>query len=410
MVSDTLRRQALALFEAGVNAADPGTAVKRALARTPEPEISGRRLLVAVGKAAGAMARAAIDAGVTHDRAMVITNYENASGMVGAVTYAAGHPVPDLNGARAGQAVLSALQALGPDDRVLALISGGGSALLPAPANGISLDDKAEVSRLLLASGADINQMNLIRQQLSNLKGGGFLRAAAPARVRALILSDVVGDDLRAIASGPTVGPIGTPKEARALLCGLGLWQAVAPSVRVHLETPRNAAPLPVAENELIGSNAQSVAAMAAAEPTANLVHDPLCGNVADAAARVVAAGATRGVSLFGGETTVEVTGAGLGGRNQELALRAAMGAEAAGWDGDWVFLSGGTDGRDGPTDAAGGIVDAATLSRMRAAGVDPADVLARNDSYHGLKAAGALLMTGATGTNVADLQVLIRR
>jgi hydroxypyruvate reductase len=289
------------------------------------------------------------------------------------------------------------------------LISGGGSALLPAPALGLTLADKAEVNRLLLASGADITEMNLIRQQLSRLKGGGLLRAAAPARVTALILSDVAGDDLRVIASGPTVAPIGTAAEARAALVARGVWDRLPDAVRLHLERAPEPAPLPEAENRLIGSNAISVAAMAEAAPGARVVEAPLVGDVADAAVGIWDTASGPGIWLFGGETTVVLRGEGLGGRNQELALRVALEAEARGVAGPWVFLSGGTDGRDGPTEAAGGIVDPGSLGRMRAAGVDPAEYLARNDSNAALAASGDLLVTGATGTNVADLQVLIR-
>ena len=293
--------------------------------------------------------------------------------------------------------------------QVLALISGGGSALLPAPAAGLSLADKAAVSRLLLASGTDITGMNLVRQQLSRLKGGGFARLAAPATVTALILSDVIGDDLRVIASGPTVAPIGTAEQAKDLLIGAGVWDALPAAVRAHLQAaPAEPAAPPTADNRLIGSNPISVQAMADAAGTAKVADEPLVGDVQDAARRVLQT-AGPGITLFGGETTVVLRGDGLGGRNQELALRVALLVEQAGWDDDWVFLSGGTDGRDGPTDAAGGLVDGTTLDRIRGAGIDPESALANNDSYHALQAAGDLLITGATGTNVADLQVLIR-
>lgn len=413
------RDRARKLFEAGLAAADPGAAVTHALASAPVlPLAGGRLVIVAVGKAALRMARAAMAAS-GHAAVLAVTNYENAADLPGAVVLASGHPVPDTQGEAAAEAVESFLSRLGAKDRVLALISGGGSALLPAPVPGISLDDKAEVNRLLLASGASITEINLVRQQLSRLKGGGFLRAAAPARVTALLLSDVIGDDLRVIASGPTVAPIGTREDARRLLRDRGLWDRLLAAVRAHLDAPAPERPeLPEAENRLVGSNAMSVAAMAmaaregvatnGAAPGVQVLDTPLEGDVAEAAARVAALGI--GTWLMGGETTVVLHGKGLGGRNQELALRVAMIAEEQGWEPGWAFLSGGTDGRDGPTDAAGGLVDAGTLGRIRAAGLDPAGLLDDNDSYHALKAAGDLLVTGATGTNVADLQVLIRR
>lgn len=417
----TAERRAMAerIFAAGVAAADPAAAVGRALRGTPPP--AGRRLVLGVGKAARRMVAAALETLGPSGRteALVVTNYENAADLPGARVLAAGHPVPDLGGARASAVVIEAVSGLGAGDELIALISGGGSALLPAPLAGLSLEDKAEVNRLLLASGADITEMNLVRQALSRLKGGGLARLAAPARVRALILSDVVGDDLRVIASGPTVAPLGGAAEARAALVARGLWDRLPAPVRAALEQAAPPGPLPPVENLLIGSNAISVAAMAAAAadlaelPPVVVSDRPLTGDVAEAAARVIdeAAGLPggRGCLLFGGETTVVLRGDGRGGRNQELALRVALLAETAGWGGPWVFLSGGTDGRDGPTEAAGGLVDGGTPARVRAAGADPETLLARNDSHAALAAAGDLLTTGATGTNVADLQVLIR-
>ncbi len=393
------RTEVLRLFEAGVAAADPYRAVAGALG-ADKPA-----LIVAVGKAARRMAEAALAAypGV---RAIVVTNYENAKPLAGAEVLASGHPVPDGNGAAAAEAVIAALKAAsGP---VLALISGGGSALLPAPAEGITLAEKAEVNRLLLASGADITEMNLIRQQLSRLKGGGFARLAAPNPVRALILSDVIGDDLRAIASGPTTEALGTAADAIARLKARGLWDKVAASVRAHLGAAPAPAPLPPVTNRLVGSNGQSLAAMAAASHSAKAITAPIVGDVADAA-KAICDAAGQGVTLWGGETTVQIKGTGLGGRNQELALRIALEAERRGWPEGWVCLQGGTDGRDGPTEAAGGLVDSGTLGRIRAKGGDPEALLANNDSNAALALAGDLLITDATGTNVADLGILIR-
>ncbi|MEO1797842.1 MAG: glycerate-2-kinase family protein, partial [Pseudomonadota bacterium] len=217
MTRDEMRAAALRIFKAGVAAADPYAAVDAALRRTePAPGVT----IIAVGKAAIRMAEAARAHVADPAEILIVTNPENASDVEGARVFAAAHPVPDGVGVEAALAVEAAL---GRASSVLALISGGGSALLPAPADGLTLADKIAVSELLLASGAEITEMNLVRQQLSRLKGGGMLRAAS-GPVRALILSDVVGDDLRAIASGPTVAPLGSRGDARALLERYGLW------------------------------------------------------------------------------------------------------------------------------------------------------------------------------------------
>lgn len=397
-MSDT-RHQTRLIFEAGVAAADPYAAVSKSLSGVTPPT-----QIIAIGKAAVQMARAALEAfpGVP---ARVVTNYENAIDLPGATVMAAGHPVPDQNGADAAQAVLDDLaQVTGP---VLALISGGGSALLPAPVVGVSLAEKAMLNSLLLGAGLDITQMNLVRQQVSRIKGGGLLAAAAPHPVTALILSDVVGDDLSTIASGPTAPPLGDAAQAVNILREAGIWEQVPLSIRDHLLTDTPNPDLPAHENILVGSNGQSVDAMSAAAPDATVL-PPVEGDVGDAA-RVICDAAGEGVTLWGGETTVQLKGTGRGGRNQELALRIAIEARARGWA-EWTCLQGGSDGRDGPTDAAGGLVDQGTLDRITAAGGDLEALLANNDSYAALALAGDLLMTDATGTNVADLGVLIRR
>ncbi|MCC1480712.1 glycerate kinase type-2 family protein [Roseibaca sp. Y0-43] len=393
-----------AAFMAGVAAADPGAGVTRALQQGLFLPPKGRLFLVAIGKAAGAMMGAALAHLPAPHAALVVTNYENADPVPGARVMAAGHPVPDENGLQAGLAVQKLLARTTADDAVLVLVSGGGSALVPAPVTGLTLEDKAEVNRLLLGAGLDITQMNMVRQHLSRLKGGGLLRQAAPAPVTALILSDVIGDDLRVIASGPTVAPICTRAEAMRLLEDHGLWPKLPDTVRAVLRREGDDSPLPQAANHLIGSNAQSVAAAAAALPGAQADPTPLEGDVAEAAARIIAMADRPGVTVLGGETTVTLRGTGLGGRNQELALRVAQ--ALAGREG-WRFLSAGTDGRDGPTEAAGALVDGATIRRIRDAGGDPDALLANNDSHAALRLAGDLLVTGGTGTNVADLQIL---
>ncbi|WP_439122604.1 glycerate kinase type-2 family protein [Marivita sp.] len=415
--TDDLRIKARLLFDAAVSAADPAHAVRRGFAQSPLPpqNSNGRTFLVAIGKAAPAMLREAMDALPDAHAALAVTHHENDATLTGADLMRAGHPVPDEAGARAAQRVMELLSEATEYDRIVALISGGGSALLPAPPPGVSLTDKARLNDLLLSAGLDIVQMNLVRQQVSQLKGGGFVRLAAPAPVYAYLLSDVIGDDLRAIASGPTVSPIGTAAQAIETLKAAEIWDATPDAIRKHLETHKDQTqpPLPDATNTLVGSNKLSLEAMQEEARhlgmNARIVSDALTGDVNDAADQVLAELIARPeptALLFGGETTVKLAGTGRGGRNQELALRVAIRAQDI--DARWVFLSGGTDGRDGPTDAAGGVVDAGTLPRIKAAGQDVNALLANNDSYAALSAGGDLLMTKATGTNVADVQALL--
>jgi hydroxypyruvate reductase len=408
-----LRAEALRLFDAAIDAANPARAVNRALDKAAL-RTDGTLYLIAVGKAAVPMMRAALSNVDPNTRveALAVTNPENAAPIDGCRVLQSNHPVPDAAGETAARAVEELLTNAMSQDRVVALISGGGSALLPAPAEGITLKDKAHVNEVLLASGLEINDMNHIRQQLSRLKGGGLLRVAAPAPVTAYILSDVVGDDLRAIASGPTVAPIGTRNSAKALLEKSNIWGEMPDSVKAHLSAPNpEMTTLPEAENHLIASNRQSLDAMRAACPEAQILNDRLEGNVAEVAPQLAEIFRALpqdepAVLLFGGETTVTLTGDGKGGRNQDLALRIAL----QDITGDWVFLSGGTDGRDGPTDAAGGLVDGRSLARMKTAGVDAEALLENNDAYAALGASDDLVIIGGTGTNVADVQVFIRR
>ncbi|MBD9525733.1 DUF4147 domain-containing protein [Paracoccus sp. PAR01] len=402
--------RAMALIQAGINAADPAEAVRRGMAEVlaDPPEQGGRWQIIALGKAARAMAKAALQALPGGD-ALVVTNAGNDAALPGARVMRAGHPQPDAQGAAAADEVERLLQSMGPNERVLALISGGGSAMLPAPAEGMTLADKQAVNALLLASGADIAQVNLIRQGLSRLKGGGWLRLSA-APVVALILSDVPGDDLRVIASGPTVAPVGTRADAVALAKRLGIWDRMPEAARVALSRPDDPRPLLQARNILVGSNAISVAAMVTAGADAAAL--PLEGDVQDCAQAIwaLARDLAPGQALaFGGETTVRLVGDGMGGRNQELALRLALLAEGDPVPFDWAFASVGSDGRDGPGEAAGGLVGPDTVAKVRTAGVDPVAALSRNDSTPALLAGDALVVTGATGTNVADLAVLVR-
>lgn len=405
---ETARDAALSAFEAAIDAADPGAAVTHGLEGIAlQPDPGGRLIVLALGKAAPAMADAALAAHPDAlPNALVVTAPGTDPGASGARSLFGSHPVPDAASQAAGAELLEQVSGLTEADRVLALISGGGSALAVAPAPGVTLADKAALNEALLASGLDIVAMNLIRQQVSRLKGGGLAAAAAPAPVTALILSDVIGDDLSAVASGPTTPPVGTPSEAEATARSAGIWDALPPAIRTAI-TGATEITAPEATNILVGSNSQSVSAAAHALGGLRKLDKPLVGDVTEAAPALIAA-ARAGSFVTGGETTVRLTGTGTGGRNQDLALRFALLAEDAGLPGDWVFLSGGTDGRDGPTDAAGAIVTPHTLAKIRAQGLDPAAYLANNDAYPALDAANALIKRPPSGTNVADIQIFL--
>ncbi|UTS79068.1 glycerate kinase type-2 family protein [Phaeobacter piscinae] len=417
-----LRRTARALFAVAVARANPAMALAESLRKHPPalPQPGGRLILVALGKAAIPMMRQAIEMLPPPDRAIAVTNPENVADLPDVEVLAGSHPVPNHMSLAAGAALRAALSNLNAKDRVVALISGGGSALAVAPAGGLTLADKTAVTDLLLGAGVDITQMNLIRQQLSELKGGGLLRAAQPAQVFSYILSDVIGDDLRAIASGPTVAPLGARAMARDFLLSQNLWDALPHAVQTHLATPEDPQQSPanssVASAHLIGSNRHSLIAVRDQAKrdgwAAHIINDALTGDVEAAATTILSAtnayeSGHPTALIFGGETTVQLTGSGRGGRNQELALHVArLGPRAL--KEHWTFLSAGTDGRDGPTDAAGGIVDSGTWQRISDNGGNPEALLRNNDSNAALKLAGDLLITGGTGTNVADVQIML--
>lgn len=414
-----LRTSAIRLFETAVAAADPRRAVRTYLpGNLPEPGPGGKLSIIALGKAAGAMMQETLQhlpPGLAFD-GLVVTDAQNAAHMPKSVlaacnTVIGGHPVPDAGSLHAGNAILDMARGLGQADRLLALISGGGSALAIAPIDGIELAEKSAVSQILLGAGLDIYAMNEVRQSLSALKGGGLARAAYPAKTSALILSDVVGDDLAVVASGPTVAPIGSRASALKILQDAGVLDQCPSSVVAALRDGERAggpaSKLPVCDNILIGSNAQSVQSAASAMDGIHLIDTPIVGDVAQAAQLLVEHATQNFVA--GGETTVVVKGTGKGGRNQELALRFALLAKDQ-LKGEWVFLSGGTDGRDGPTDAAGGVVDQNTAALIGMAGMDLHALLDNNDAYRALNAAGALLQVPPTGTNVADIQIFLRK
>jgi hydroxypyruvate reductase len=395
-----------AVLAAALRAADPAEAVRRHASR------SGRRLridgqdwdleacdevvLIAVGKASVPMAAAALDlAGDRVRRGAVVTKHGHlgdpppAFAGRGLAVIEAGHPVPDERSLEAGQAVCGLLSGCTERTLVLACISGGASALLAAPQPGISLGTLRAINDALLRSGADIREMNAVRSRLDRLKGGGLARLAAPAQVVALILSDVVGDPLEVIASGLTHDP-----RARNVLVGNNTQacEAAAAAARALGVDAR------IVTTELRGEARERGAEIA--RDLARAIASPQAGAASGQGACLV----------YGGETTVTLRGDGKGGRNQELALAAAI--ELAALDprrrAGMVVASVGTDGTDGPTDAAGAVAYADTLERARALGLEAGEFLARNDSYRFFEALGDLVMTGPTGTNVADVVVAL--
>ena len=416
---EMLRQNANQIFQAGIAAANPYDAVKQHFVLD---ENYSKIHIVAFGKAACAMANAAqelIPANLLGD-AIAVTNYENVVTVKNIEVIGASHPLPDSAGFEAAKRIDKIATNANAGELVLVLISGGGSALIPYPVDSITLEEKIATTNLLLSCGATIHEINCIRKQLSQLKGGHLGNKIAPAKCHALILSDVLGDDLSVIASGTTVTNESTFAEAITILKSKNVWDNAPQSVQNYLEkamleTPKMSENV---TNTLIGSNAMSVeAAVKAAQLLGYevILHDyPLSGEARDVAEEFVLMVKNRHLQnektafITGGETTVTLRGNGRGGRNQEMTVAFAIAAEKYGLKNEWVFLSGGTDGIDGVSPAAGGIVDAGTLQRMKNTGVNPAELLKNNDSYHALKSSNDLLMTGATGTNVADLQILL--
>ena len=425
----TLRRSARSIFDAALAAGDVRPLVAQVLAGIAKPE-RGRVLVVGAGKASGAMA-AAVEAAwgdrITDGVVAVKDGYTAPTRRVRVVE--AGHPVPDERGAAAAREIRDLAESAGAVDLVLVLVSGGGSALTPAPAPPVTLADKRAVTRLLLAAGATINQLNAVRKHCSLLKGGQLARAAAPARVEALLLSDVVGDPLDVIASGPTTPDDSTFAEALGILDGFGLRDRAPAAVIRRLErgargeipeTPKRGDPLFArVRNTVIGNNALVVDAAAARARALGLTPYVLTrafeGEAREAArgfvelARAIRAGtgpvAPPACVIAGGETTVSVQGRGSGGRCQEFALAAALAMEGMK---DSVLLAAGTDGTDGPTDAAGAVADGESAARARAQGVDPAAGLADNDSNPIFARLGDLVVTGPTNTNLLDVYLLL--
>lgn len=404
-----LRQDADAIIRAAIAAVLPDEAVRRALKGRHFP---GRVLLVAAGKAAWQMARAAVEALGPVDAGVVVTKYGHVQGQLpGVACYEAGHPVPDENSFRATQAALDLVAGAKETDTVLFLLSGGGSALFEKPL--IPGGELQDITQQLLACGAGIVEMNTIRKRLSAVKGGRFALACAPARVYSIVLSDILGDPLDMIASGPAVPDRSTCAQAQAIAETYGLRLSGAARACLQQETPKA---LDNVETYITGSVRELCAAAAAAcgqlgyQPV--LLTDHLDCEAREAGrflADIARTHAGRGQAtayLAGGETVVRLTGHGLGGRNQELALAAAPGLAGL----PAAVFSVGSDGTDGPTDAAGGYVDGDTAAALAARGLDAGAVLADNDAYHALQAVDGLLFTGPTGTNVNDVAVVLVR
>lgn len=401
------RDELVAIFRAALDAAHAGRAVERALASLEPREWH----VIAVGKAAVPMASAAAARlGPALRGGLVVTREGHGDPLPGLELLHAGHPVPDARSVAAGEAVLARATALGADDALLFLLSGGASALLAAPAPGVTLEDLQRVTQALLERDVDIAAINTVRRQLSRIKGGGLARAAAPARVVTLAVSDVAGDRPEAIGSGPTVPDPTTRADALEVLRRAGLEDAVPAGVRAHLASPEEPAEPGVEPGEYrVVAALRDAIAGAADDAERRGLRTRVLGRVLDVpveeAARRLAAELEQargeGVDLLvaGGEPTVEVRGPGVGGRAQQLGLGLACLAH-----GPHCTLVAGTDGSDGPTDAAGAIVDSGTCTR--GAG-DPRAALARNDAYPFLASADALLVTGPTGTNVNDLALV---
>jgi len=440
-----MREMAKRIFLKAVSAVDPARKLRdrvsvegnQLLIKTEEGSDKAFRLdgfknifLIGAGKASASMASAMEQ--ILEDRiteGIITAKYGHTLPLKRTTIVEAGHPIPDQKGLEGARKIRDLLKPSGSEDLVIFLLSGGGSALLPFPADGITLEEKQQVTRLLLDCGADIGEINTVRKHISQIKGGWLARWASPSTMVGFILSDVVGDPLDVIGSGPTVPDSSTYENAWEILKKFDLVHRVAPTIRNHLsmgrerklqETPKPGEPIfEKVHNMIIGSNI--LALRAAEREAASLGPHPLVlsssivGETREAA-RFHAAIAKEVLSsghpirrpaciISGGETTVTIKGKGLGGRNQEFALAAAL--EIGGFE-KIVVLSGGTDGTDGPTDAAGAIADHTTVERAKAMGLSPKAHLENNDAYPFFERLGDLLMTGPTHTNVMDVRIFL--
>jgi hydroxypyruvate reductase len=438
-MSETLRRQARAIFDAGLEAADPYFLLSRGLHEVPSegfrfgdepfvfpfPGDGGRIRVVGAGKAAGSLARA-VEGRLSGREytGRILVKHGHGVALERVVVEEGGHPLPDVAGLRATERLLAELEGGRAEDRIFFLLTGGASALLVAPAEGISLGDKIRTTELLLRSGADIRELNAIRKHLSRVKGGRLAEKMAPASILGLVVSDVIGDDLSAIGSGPAVADPTTFADCLEIVARYGLEERLPGTVRERLEagahgrlpeTPKAGDPsLARARHVILATNRLSLRAARAKASAlgfeSEIFRADMVGDVhavaLEFASRLAELARRRGrpsALLAGGELTLVVKGSGLGGRNQELALACAL--HLKGTPGVMV-LSAGTDGTDGPTDAAGAFADGETLDRARKLGLDPEALLANNDSYRLFDRLGDLLKTGPTGTNVNDIVI----
>lgn len=405
-----LKKEAFAIAREAVAASMPDEAVRRALAELAPAK--GKTVAVAVGKAAWPMAQAAARALAGHlDAGYVITKYGHAQGeLPGFQVFEAGHPQMDENGVRATRAVLEAVSALAAEDRVLFLLSGGGSALMEAPL--LPFAELRDINAQLLACGANIVEVNTIRKRLSAVKGGKFARACAPAEVVSIILSDVVGDRADMIASGPACPDTSTAREALEIARKYSLRLSEAAWELLRAEPVRELANARAMVTGGVGQLCRAALEECARRGyEAELLTDCLCCEAREAGtflgciARAHAGQGRKRAFVAGGETVVYLRGRGKGGRNQEMALAAAQ--QIAGLKGVAV-LALGSDGTDGPTDAAGGVVDGESRALLEAQGLRIPAILDENDAYEGLKACDGLLITGPTGTNVNDVSLVL--
>jgi hydroxypyruvate reductase len=439
-MTENMRQKAEKIFQAALYAVDPEQAILSHMnvangvltigERTFPLKDYNRIFIVGAGKADAPMAQALERLLGQHiSDGIILVKDGHSLPLTRIKIHEASHPVPDERGVSRTGEIISLVRNADEQDLVICLISGGGSALLVAPAEDISLKDKQEVTHLLLGCGASIHEINTFRKHLSLVKGGGLARLAHPATVVSLILSDVIGDDLDVIASGPTVQDSSTFRQAKEVLNRHDIWDRVPDSVRRHIEkgvngeiedTPKQGDPSFQRDSwELVGTNLQALtAARKEAERLGyhTLILSGMIEGETSEVAKVHTAIAKEIVCsgnphspplclLSGGETTVTIKGKGKGGRNQEFALAAALEIEG---EEHMLILSGGTDGTDGPTDAAGAVVDGGTVARARAKGMDPLEYLRRNDSYPFFEAIDGLLITGPTRTNVMDVRIML--
>lgn len=435
-MSQALSKQALRIFRAALKAADPAQAVARHVRVQADNLIAGRKryklsafdgiYVIGAGKASARMAGVIERLLGNRLRVGLINVKYGDTAKLGRIELnECGHPLPDRNGLNGAERIARIANDAGVGDLLICLISGGASALLPLPAPSITLEENQETTRLLLNHGATIHEFNCVRKHISQIKGGQLARMAYPATVLTLILSDVIGDNLDVIGSGPTVSDPSTYADARTILTRYGIFGNVPPSVRARLsgdapETPKPGDPVfEKVQNMIVGSNRLAVAA-AAAQAAEMGFHTLVLSTFVEGetrdVARVHAAVAKEIVAtgrpvkrpacvISGGETTVTIRGRGLGGRNQEFALAAAIDLDGLE---DVAMLSAGTDGTDGPTDAAGAIADGTTAARAKQLGLNPSELLADNDSYRFFERLGDLVKTGPTGTNVMDVRILL--